>query len=270
MSRIQRILEKAEGDGSVRRLWDTADGATAPSFPSEPLRGSGAGKPRGDVGASLKSSRSLSGGELHPLLVAALAPQSATAEQYRALWTRIPHNQDGSAVRVVLVTSPGRGEGKSLTAAALGLTLANENQRRICLVDADLRTPRLQRLFGVPDGPGLSDVIVGDSSLDDVMVPFKDGRLTIVTAGHAPVHPAKLPETSTMRSALDPLRARFDHVVMDAPSAVPPADVGILAPLVDGVLLVVRAGMTSKLAIHDAIGAIDRSKLLGIVLNDAV
>ena len=74
----------------------------------------------------------------------------------------------------------------------------------------------------------------------------------------------------TMRRVLDALRSRFDIVLIDAPAAVPLADVGVLQPLVDSVLLVVRAGVTTKPAIHDTIAALDGSRLLGVVLNDAV
>jgi len=269
MSRIQHILEKAEREG-VRRIKPAGEVAAAVPRASKPMAAAAVRKPLPEAPTSpLKPTRSISGIELHPLLTSALSPQNAAAEQYRALRTRIFHNEDGAGVRVVLVTSPGRREGKSLTAAALALTLAHEYQRRICIVDADLRMPRVQRLFGVPDGPGLSDVLVGESSLEDAMVTLEDCQMTVLTAGHTPVHRAELLGTGAMRSTIDRLRSGFDHVVIDAPAAIPLADVGILAPLVDSVLLVVRAGVTAKAAIHAAIGAIDRTKLLGFVLNEA-
>jgi capsular exopolysaccharide synthesis family protein len=270
MSRIQHILEKAEREGAVRRVQSAVDVASVVSRPGELKAIASSRDALLDVGPQpLRPTRSISGVELHPLLASALAPQTVAAEQYRALRTRIFHSDNGSAVNVVLVTSPGRSEGKSLTAAALALTLAHEYERRICIVDADLRAPRLQRLLGVPDGPGLSDVLTGESCLEDAMVSLEDCQMTIVTAGRASGHPAELLGTAAMRSTIDQLRSRFDHIVIDTPSVIPLADVGVLAPLVDSVLLVVRAGVTRRPAIHDAIAAIDRAKLVGVVLNEA-
>jgi len=191
------------------------------------------------------------------------------AEQYRALRTRILHADNGSAVRVVLVTSPGRSEGRSLTVANLGLAMAQEYQRRICVVDADLRNPQQHRLFGIPEGPGLADVLAGRASLDEACATLEEHHITVLPAGTTPAHPAELLGTTTMRRTIEALRSRFDCVIVDGPGAIPLADVGILTPLVDSVLMVVRAGLTSKPAIHDAIATMDGGKLLGMVLNDA-
>ncbi|PYR14236.1 MAG: capsular biosynthesis protein [Acidobacteria bacterium] len=191
------------------------------------------------------------------------------AEQYRALRTRIAHTETGGAVNVVLVTSPGRGDGKSLTAANLGLAMAQEYQQRICVVDADLRASLQQRLFGLAEGVGLSDVLTGRAALEEALVTVEEHHITVLPAGSPSAHPAELLGTTAMRRVIESLRSRFDRVIIDSPAATPLADVSILAPLVDSVILVVRAGMTSKPAIHDAIGAIDAGKLLGIVLNEA-
>ena len=206
---------------------------------------------------------------LNPRLITAMSPPGVAAEQYRALRTRIAHTETGGAVNVVLVTSPGRGDGKSLTAANLGLAMAQEYQQRICVVDADLRASLQQRLFGLAEGVGLSDVLTGRAALEEALVTVEEHHITVLPAGSPSAHPAELLGTTAIRRVIDSLRSRFDRVIIDSPAATPLADVSILAPLVDSVILVVRAGMTSKPAIHDAIGAIDAGKLLGIVLNEA-
>jgi tyrosine-protein kinase Etk/Wzc len=147
--------------------------------------------------------------------------------------------------------------------------MAQEYQRRVCVVDADMRHPELHRLFGVPGGPGLSDVLAGKVALDDALITIEEHHITLLPAGQGASHPADLLGTTAMRRMLESLRSQFDRVIIDAPAAGPLADVGILTPLVDGVLMVVRAGVTSKPAIHDAIGAIEPSKLLGVMLNEA-
>src|SRR6185312_2513148 len=103
--------------------------------------------------------RVVSNVRLHPQLIMAADDGGIAAEQYSALRTRMLHADNGASVNVVLVTSPGRGDGKSITIANLGLTMAQEQQRRICVVDADLRQPRQDRLFGLPAAPGLADVL---------------------------------------------------------------------------------------------------------------
>ena len=115
--------------------------------------------------------------------MAALAPQSLAAEQYRSLRTRISSAENGRANRAIIVTSPGKGDGKSLTAANLALTMAQEYQHRVLLIDADLRRPTLHRLFGLPEAPGLTDVLMGAVTLDDAFVPLADHHLTVMPSG---------------------------------------------------------------------------------------
>jgi capsular exopolysaccharide synthesis family protein len=284
MTRIQNILDKAEREGAVRRVrTDVGAGAadaTAAPPPTlsthgtngasidphlgAPLNGAAAAAPQ-----TLTPARIVSGAHLDAHLITAASTDGAAAEQYRALRTRILHADPMSPINVVLITSPGRGEGKTLTAGNLGLAMAQEWQRRICIVDADLRHPQMHRLFGLPDGPGLCDVLTGHATLEEALVTLEEHQVTILPAGNVPAHPAELLGTSAMRRLLDALRTQFDRVVVDAAAATPLADVSILAPLVDRVLLVVRSGVTSKPSIHDAVSSIGASKLLGFVLNEA-
>jgi capsular exopolysaccharide synthesis family protein len=269
LSRIQNILAKAERDGSVRRvrtMTDTA-GASALAFDTTPAPVSDP-VPFGVPSAS--SIRTVSATEFDPSLMALLSPGAPVAEQYRALRTRIAQSDRGSAVDVVLVTSPGRGEGKSLTAANLALSTGQDFQTRICLIDADLRTPRLHKLFGVADTPGLSDVLSGSATLAEALIAFENPRMVLLPAGHPPSHPADLLGSTAMRRTIETLRTQFDRVIIDAAAVTPLADVGILAPQVDGVLLVVRAGVTTKPAIQEAVAAIPGDRFLGAVLNDSV
>lgn len=270
MSRIQQILEKAERDGAVRHLRDVTEhvAGSAGGHATPPLAPIGVEPPLTAPPVASVSGHVVSGVQLDPRLVAAAPASSVAAEQYRALRTRILHADAGPAITTLLVTSPSRDEGKTLTAANLGLTMAQDYQRRTCVVDANLRHPQLHRVFGLTDGPGLSDLLVGRATLDQVLVELEEHHTWILPAGTAAAHPAELLGTAAMRRTLEALRTSFDRVVIDAPAAVPLADVGIVTPLVDAVLLVVRAGRTSTPAIHDAIAAIDEGKLLGIVLNE--
>lgn len=273
MSRIQNILEKAERDGAVRSMRVMTEPAAATALAYDPP--AIVPQPKDEFAAVSAQPQPVAGplarvirnAQLDPTLVAALRPSAAAAEQYRALRTRLAHADHGTPIDVLLVTSPGRGEGKSLTAANLALTMAQEFQTRICIVDANLRHSRLHSLFGVADTPGLADVLTGQANLADALIGFEDQQITLLPAGHGPWHPAELLGSTAMRRTIQALRSQFDRVIIDAPAAGPLADVGILAPLVDSVLLVVQAGVTTKPAIQEAVSTISAGKLLGVVLN---
>src|SRR6266508_3625727 len=179
MSRIQDILSKAERDGTARRTRSlTEEGQPAPAATLPPRALPAAAAPAYDplphmpawtssaTAPALEPEPVQATATLDPHLVAALAPQSFAAEQYRSLRTRIKRAENGRAIRSIVVTSPNKGDGKSVTAANLAITMAQEFQQRVLLVDADLRRPALRSLFGVPDGPGLVDVLVGAVDLN--------------------------------------------------------------------------------------------------------
>lgn len=288
MGRIQDILTKAERDGAslrmrelastpiaVRQLGPTATGAAfPPSLPRiEPAAWTESVE-REILDQEISEQedvpqiRTLAHVRLDRRLVSALSPDRTAAEHYRALRTRIATVEPTMALRSLLVTSAGEGEGKTMTAANLALSMGGD-QSRVCLVDANVRAPQVQRLFGLPDGPGLCDVVAGEASLEEALVTLEEHNLTLLPAGRLPAQPGDLLGTMTMRRTFDVLRNQFDRVIVDAPAVMPLADVWILSPYVDRVLIVVRTGVTTKPAIHEAITALDPSKLLGLVLNDA-
>jgi len=282
VTRIQNILDKAEREGAVRRVRTDAAVDLAPEPPvhvpppaapqhaaSHTVFGHTAPSPSQPATPSLTPARLVSGAHLDSRLITAASTDGPVAEQYRALRTRILNADPMSPVNVVLITSPGRGEGKTLTVGNLGLAMAQEWQRRICIVDADLRHPQMHRIFGLPDGPGLCDVLTGRATLEEALVTLEEHQVTILPAGNVPAHPAELLGTSAMRKTMDLLRSQFDRIILDAAPAAPLADVSILAPLVDRILLVVRSGVTTKPSIHDAISSIEPSQLLGFVLNES-
>jgi capsular exopolysaccharide synthesis family protein len=302
MSRIQNILEKAERDGAALRTsrigvpagvpapaaaaTASPTSATVPvtiDIPTPPIAEApavivpgGPATPHATVTVPVPSGAAHGGDgimhytvRLNPLLVAGLSPKSLAAEQYRQLRTRLAHAEGAQNLRTVLVTSPQKGEGKSITSANLALTMAQEMHRRVVIIEADLRKPSLRHLFGLPAGLGLAEYLSGAAELNDVMRFLPDHNLTVIDAGSSPANPAELLGSTAMRRLLDQLRSRFDRVILDTPPVLPLADVAVLAPLVDGALMVVRAGVTPKPAIENALRAFDSSRLLGIVLNES-
>jgi capsular exopolysaccharide synthesis family protein len=207
--------------------------------------------------------------QLDPHLVAALAPTSLAAEQYRSLRTRIKRSESGRALRTIAVTSPNKGDGKSLTAANLALTMAEEFQQRVLLLDCDLRRPSVHQLFGLAEAPGLGDVLMNAAELEHALVLLPEHHLTVLPAGLPPSNPAELIGSAAMRRVLDTLRTRFDRILIDVPPVAPLADLHILAPMVDALLMIVRAGVTPKPAIERALAGLDPTKVLGLVLNES-
>jgi capsular exopolysaccharide synthesis family protein len=284
MSRIQDILNKAERDGAARRTRSIGT-----DVPVEPAASTVAGptpvqRPvveptpiaerreararQAEHAASQTPPSPPREVHLDRHLVAALQPQSLAAEQFRSLRTRISRVENSRAVRALIVTSPAKGDGKSLTAANLALTMAEEFSQRVLLVDADLRRPSVHHLFDLPETPGLTDVLMGAATLDDALVTLADYHLTVLPSGVPPSHPAELLGSSAMRRTLDTLRTRFDRVILDMPPVSPLADVHIASAMADGILMIVRAGMTQKPAIERALAGLDTSKVLGLVLNE--
>jgi capsular exopolysaccharide synthesis family protein len=293
MSRIQDILARAERDGTARRTQASPTLVPPPAdFVAPSIDGTSALEPQPFMpevepavftasaisapsalnaplvtGATTTIGTRTAQATLHPALVAAIKPHSPVADQYRAIRARITH-EEGASLRTVMVTSPGAGEGKSITAANLALTMAQEFQRQVVLVDGDLRVPSVHKLFGLDGSPGLADLLAGEATLEEALVYLPDFRLTVLPAGRTPQFPTELLGSAAMRRAVDTLRARFDRVLLDLPAVMPLADVGTVAPLADGVVVVVRAGATQRPALDQALHVLEDSKVLGVVLNE--
>jgi capsular exopolysaccharide synthesis family protein len=282
MTRAHRILSKADRDGTTRHIapalergdvellserrsrfaWNPGEDL-APSVDDTPMPPPSPREPSPPVNA-----RPVFGATLDKDMVAALQPFSPAAEQFRTLRTRIAQVESAGQRRIILVTSPGEGDGKTVTVANLALTMAQEFQRQVLLIDADLRNARLHECLGIPREPGLSDVLAGEVSLDDALVSLSEYRVIALPAGSPHGRPTELLSSEPMRRMVENLGRRFDRVVIDS-TAAHFADAGVLEPLVDGVLLVVRSGRTTRPAVARALGLVPRAKLLGLVLNDS-
>jgi len=276
MSRIQDILAKADRDGTAGRLQPPpALKASAPAavldqaFEGATPIGVSAFTPTAmPVAAPVRQEPRTARATLHPALVAAIAPHSDIAEHYRAIRSKLTPREEQGPLRTIGITSPGAGDGKSVTAANLALTMAQELQSRVVLIDADLRHPTVHSLFAVDRGPGLSEVLQGEATLDEALIHLPELQLALLPAGHAPDYPTELLGSTAMRRLLDALGGRFDRMVLDLPSALPLADVGTVAPYTDGVLMVIRAGVTQRPALDQALAIFEPQKVVGVVLNE--
>jgi protein-tyrosine kinase len=267
MSRIHRAVAKADEEGLL--TWTASDHRSARAAVIAEAEGRVAPDPTPAFSPTPSGWTPVEETTvaLSPLLVAANDPGSPAAEQYRLLRTRLEGREHGRRSQLILVTSPGGGDGKTITSANLALTMAQEFQHTVALIEADLRRPALAALFGVRAEPGLVDVLVGAATLEDALVAVPGHNLVVLPAGVASGRTTELLASSMMSHVADTLRARFHRIVIDT-SPVTLADTHVLARLADGVLFVVRAGITPMPALEHALDGLDRERVIGIVLND--
>lgn len=207
------------------------------------------------------------------LLVAATEPHSTVAEEYRKLKTLILKMTRGEAfLNTLLVTSAVAGEGKSLTALNLALSLAQEHDHTVLLIDADLRRPSIHRYLGIDPPRGLADCLLDGVDPGEVIIRTGWGNLMVIPAGRSIPNPVELFSSQKMETLLAELKFRYPdrYVLIDSPPAVPFAEVQTLAHLVDGVLYVVKERLASADDIAQGIELLRDSNLLGIVYNDSI
>jgi len=208
-------------------------------------------------------------GQIDDHLVSLLEPTSFAAEQYRAVRLAIETLHRERGTRVVAVSSPGRGEGRTMTAINLAGALAQAPDARVALVEADLRHPSVARYLGLATGRGLSGYLLDTTTtVDAVLQRPASIAFTVLPAGAASSMPYELLKSPRLAALIGELRQRFDYVLVDAPSALPFPDVGILRDLVDGFVLVVRANRTPREQLHDTMSVLGRQRAFGLVFND--
>jgi capsular exopolysaccharide synthesis family protein len=199
-------------------------------------------------------------------------PHHVAAEAFRALRTSIAFSRPGTPPRLLVVTSPTPGDGKSTSSANLAVTMAHQGHRCI-LLDADLRRGSLNEMLGLPREPGISNVLLGRVSLEDAAQQAEvDGILfDFLATGVLPPNPAELIGSDAMRTLIGQLGDTYDYVVIDAPPLNLVTDAALLGTMADGVILIARAGITEREALEYAAERLHavRAPLLGTVLNDA-
>jgi capsular exopolysaccharide synthesis family protein len=198
-------------------------------------------------------------------------PTSKFAESFRQLRTNVQFLSVERESTVLVVTSSVPGDGKSVTAANLAVSLDLTGCRTL-VIEADLRRPKAAAHFGVaPGAPGLTDVLAGWATLDDALQPWGGGELVVLPSGRLPPNPSELLGSDPMRRLIRQLRSRFEVIIIDTPPLLPVTDAVVAASRSDGVLLVVRAGKTTRHQIErsmSSLGAVD-APLLGVVMTMA-
>ena len=196
-------------------------------------------------------------------------PKSAAAECLRAVRTNLLFMSPEKPLKTIMVTSPGPQEGKTTTAISLAITMAASGNR-VLLVDADMRRPRVHRAFGIPNGAGLTSLILGEGALSALCQPTAVEHLFVLPCGPVPPNPAELLHTAAFQRLLKEMSASYDRVIIDSPPIGVVADAVVMGTHVDGTLIVLKAGQTSRDVARQAVRQLSdvKAPLFGAVLND--
>src|SRR5215469_6747260 len=190
------------------------------------------------------------------------------AEQFRTLRARLYRLKEKSSVRTLLVTSTLPGEGKTFVSLNLALAIARQHERRVLLIDADMRASRLHVRMGAPSSPGLSDYLSGHADEFSIIQADPKVELFLVPSGKSALDPSELLANGLLKGFLNQMSPVFDWIIVDAPPVLAVADAGIIAGSCDGVIAVVRAGKTPHDLVRTTLQEFPRN-LVGVVLNDA-
>lgn len=208
---------------------------------------------------------------LHPRAFGvALEPLSRTAEDFHRIRSALTYVNVSSRVRVLLVTAAMSGEGKSTVSANLAMTLAGL-RHSVLLIDADLRRPRVHLHAGIDGSVGLTSVLLEQVPLEVATHPVSGTTLDVLPAGEIPPNPAEMLTSPRMEELIATVSGKYDYVIIDTPPTLSVADANLLAPIVDGVLLVVDATKTRRAALAESMKSLELggARILGTVLNRA-
>ena len=205
----------------------------------------------------------------HSKLVCVTDAESLAAEKFRFLGVRLRQLRHTRDLKKVLITSTIPEEGKSMVAANLACTLARKAGQKTLLLDGDLRRPALAQLFGLGKVPGMCEWLQGQGGPPSSIYNLEGTGLWILPAGSTPRNPLELMQGGRLAALVDQLTTWFDWIIIDSPPVLPLGDTSIWMRLAEGILLVARQGTTKKEQLKRGIEALDRSKLLGCVINGA-
>jgi protein-tyrosine kinase len=198
-----------------------------------------------------------------------LNPRDPIAEVYRSIRTKLLFSStEENPLKSILITSPGPQEGKTLSLCNLGIALA-QNQKRVLLIDADMRKPRLHEVFKKDNVTGLSSILSGQAAFNDIIQKTDIANLHIISGGVIPPDPSELLASHKAKESIAKAVEKFDFVLIDSPPIGMLADAAILSKIVDGLIVVVQSGKTSGKVLGRVCQIINESKahVAGLLLN---
>ena len=274
MAKVYDALQRAEQERK-RATGDTSSSATPldvpAALPKPRAKPAGAKRSLGERLRGRLGRRRVpdTSSEVNKRRISLLQPDSYVAEQFRALRERIDAVATQRPIRTVMVSSPMAGEGKTTASINLACVTAMSVGRKVLLIDCDMRRPKVHQGLGLRPETGIAEVLAGEVSLEDAVVGVKGLRLDVLAVRGRPANPSELLGSPRMRELVEEAAKRYDRVILDTPAALGVPDAKAVAELVDGVVMVVRADVTSQQDLEAALETLDRRRLLGLVLNGA-
>jgi exopolysaccharide/PEP-CTERM locus tyrosine autokinase len=203
-------------------------------------------------------------------LVCITEPRSAVAEQYKKLRTRILKATKDDFLNTIMVTSSYIGEGKTITAINLAVSLANMADHTVLLVDTDLRNPSIHKYLGIEQKFGLSEYLKGEAHLPDILLKTGVGNLVVLPGGRPSDNPAELISSESMKRLVQEMKQRYRdrYIIFDSSPVISTADTLLLGSCMDGIIFVVKADHTPESTVTKALSLLNGTNILGVVLND--
>jgi len=201
-------------------------------------------------------------------LVIVTQPYSIAAEQYRVLSTRLSLITRSKPSYVLVVTSAVKGEGKTFTTLNMAISMAQDFEEDILLIEGDLKHPDIHEYLKQNPGFGLVDVLEGKVDFESATVDLFNGRLKILLAGTTAGNPLRLIASERMEELLAMARKHFKVILIDTPPVIPLADINLYATFADGILVVIKAGKTPRSLVKKAVESLPADKIIGTVLNE--
>jgi len=204
-----------------------------------------------------------------PELITLHKPKSHITEAYKGLRTSILFSFPDNNPKVLLITSATPGEGKTFTSVNLAITMAQAGSK-VVMIDCDMRKSRIHRLLNLKNEKGISNLLIGQCRVEDVLQDGPVSNLKIITCGHHPPNPSELLVSANLKKILEELKTRFDHIIIDSPPLVAVTDSVVISRIVDGVALVIHGGVTSKEAVVQGRDLLKNANasLLGVIINN--
>jgi capsular exopolysaccharide synthesis family protein len=198
----------------------------------------------------------------------ALDQRAVRSESFRSIRTNLQFVNVDKPPQVVVITSAVPGEGKTTSSCNLAITMAQSGQK-VVLVECDLRRPRVADYLEISGAVGLTNVLTGQTPLEDAIIPWNRGQLAVLTSGTLPPNPSELLGSHQMVALLERLKLTYDAIVVDAPPLLPVTDGAVIAHAADGAVLVVRHGHTTSEQVRRATEILEQAGavLLGTVVN---
>jgi len=202
-------------------------------------------------------------------MVTLIKPQSFEAEQFKILRTNLLFPSSGKSPRTIMITSSMPDEGKSLISANLAISIAQSIQEHVLLIDCDIRRPRVHTEFGFGDVAGLSEHLSRGIPISSLLLKTIVDKLSILPGGRPPFNPSELVSSQQMSKLLQEVKYRYSDrfIIIDSPPPKLTAETSALSRQVDGILLVIEYGRTSREMVSDLINILGKEKIIGIVLN---